>query len=68
MLQNGYLSLYIYKKYSVSLRFITVITQFRVTIATYSLLNDVDIIKRIKINRSRWAGHVIWRENAEIIK
>jgi hypothetical protein len=29
---------------------------------------DVDIIKRIKINRLRWAGHVIKRENEEIIK
>jgi hypothetical protein len=26
----------------------------------------VDIIKRIKINRVRWAGHVIRRENEEI--
>jgi hypothetical protein len=29
-------------------------------------LNNADIIKRIKINR--WAGHVIKRENEEIIK
>jgi hypothetical protein len=34
----------------------------------YSLFNDVDIIKRIKINRLRWAGYVIRRENEEIIK
>jgi hypothetical protein len=34
----------------------------------YSLFNGVDIIKRIKINRLRWAGHVIRRENEEIIK
>jgi hypothetical protein len=27
-----------------------------------------DIIKRIKINRLRWAGYVIRRENEEIIK
>jgi hypothetical protein len=33
----------------------------------YSLFHDVDIIKRTKINRLRWAGHVIMREN-EIIK
>jgi hypothetical protein len=33
----------------------------------YSLFNDVDIIKRIKINRLRWAGHVIRRAN-ELIK
>jgi hypothetical protein len=33
----------------------------------YSLFNHVDIIKGIKINRLRWAGHVIRREN-EIIK
>jgi hypothetical protein len=33
----------------------------------YSLFNDVDIIKRIKINSLRWAGHVIRRENEEII-
>jgi hypothetical protein len=31
----------------------------------YRLCNDVDIIK---INRLRWAGHVIRRENEEIIK
>jgi hypothetical protein len=30
--------------------------------------NDVDIIKRIKINSLRWAGHVIRGENEEIIK
>jgi hypothetical protein len=34
----------------------------------YSLFHDVDIIKRIKINRLRWAGHVIRREDEEIIK
>jgi hypothetical protein len=34
----------------------------------YNLFNDVDIIERIKINRLRWAGHVIRRENEEIIK
>jgi hypothetical protein len=34
----------------------------------YSLFNVVDIIKRIKIYRLRWAGHVIRRENGEIIK
>jgi hypothetical protein len=34
----------------------------------YSLFNDVDIIKRIKINRLRWAGHVIRRGNEKIIK
>jgi hypothetical protein len=28
----------------------------------YSLFNEVDIIKRFKINRLRWAGHVIGRE------
>jgi hypothetical protein len=33
----------------------------------YSLFNDVDIIKRIKINRLRWE-YVIRRENEEIIK
>jgi hypothetical protein len=33
----------------------------------HSLFNDV-VIKRIKINRSRWAGHVIRRENEEIVK
>jgi hypothetical protein len=32
----------------------------------HSLFNDADIIKRIKINRLRWAGHVIRRENEEI--
>jgi hypothetical protein len=34
----------------------------------YSLFDDVDIIKRIKINRLRWAEHVIRRGNEEIIK
>jgi hypothetical protein len=34
----------------------------------YSLFNYVDIIKRIKINRLRWAGYVIRGENEEIIK
>jgi hypothetical protein len=36
----------------------------------FSLFNDVDIIKRIKINWLRRAEHVIWlrRENEEIIK
>jgi hypothetical protein len=34
----------------------------------YSLFNDVDIIKRTKINRLRWAGHVVRRENKENIK
>jgi hypothetical protein len=34
----------------------------------YSLFNDVDIIKRIKINRLRWARYVIRRQNEEIIK
>jgi hypothetical protein len=34
----------------------------------YSLFNNVDIIIRIKINRLRWAGHIIRRENDEIIK
>jgi hypothetical protein len=34
----------------------------------FSLFNDVDIIKRIKINRLRWAGHVIRKENEETIK
>jgi hypothetical protein len=34
----------------------------------YSLFNDVDIIKRIKINILRWAGNVIRREIEEIIK
>jgi hypothetical protein len=27
-----------------------------------------DVIKRIKINGLRWTGHVIRRENGEIIK
>jgi hypothetical protein len=31
-------------------------------------LIDIDIIKIIKINRLRWAGHDIRRENEEIIK
>jgi hypothetical protein len=30
---------------------------------SYRLFNDVDIIKRIKINISRWAGHAVWRES-----
>jgi hypothetical protein len=34
----------------------------------YSLFNDVDIIKRIKVNRLKWAGHVVRRENEGIIK
>jgi hypothetical protein len=34
----------------------------------YSLFNDFDIIKRIKINRLGWAGHVTRRENEGIIK
>jgi hypothetical protein len=34
----------------------------------YGLFNDVDIIKRIKINGLRWAGHFIRKENEEIIK
>jgi hypothetical protein len=34
----------------------------------HSLFNNVDIIKRIKINRLRWAGHVKRRENEEIMK
>jgi hypothetical protein len=34
----------------------------------YTLFNDVHIIKRIKINRLRWAGHVTSRENQEITK
>jgi hypothetical protein len=34
----------------------------------YNLFNDVDIIKRIKINIPRWVGRVISRENEEIIK
>jgi hypothetical protein len=34
----------------------------------YSLFNDVDVIKRIILNTLRWAGHVIRRENEEIIK
>jgi hypothetical protein len=34
----------------------------------HSLFNDYDIIKRIKINRLIWAGHVIRRENEDIIK
>jgi hypothetical protein len=34
----------------------------------YSLFNDVDTIKRIKISRLRWAGHVIRLENEEMIK
>jgi hypothetical protein len=40
-----------------------VYTLFGVTIR-----NDVYIIKRLKINRLRWAGHVIRRENEEITK
>jgi hypothetical protein len=29
----------------------------------YGLFNDVDIMKRIKINRLRWEGYIIKREN-----
>jgi hypothetical protein len=39
-----------------------------VTIRNYNLLNDVDTIKIIKINKLRWTGHVIRRESEEIIK
>jgi hypothetical protein len=34
----------------------------------YSLFNDDNVIKIIKINRLSWAGHTIRRENEEIIK
>jgi hypothetical protein len=34
----------------------------------YHSFNDVDVIKIIKINRLRWVGHIIRRENEEIIK
>jgi hypothetical protein len=34
----------------------------------YSLLNKVDIIKRIKTNRLRWAGHVTKREIKKLLK
>jgi hypothetical protein len=34
----------------------------------YSLFNDVDIIKIINISRLRWVGHVVRRENEEIMK
>jgi hypothetical protein len=33
-----------------------------------TLFNNVDVIKSIKINILRWAGHVIKRENEETIK
>jgi hypothetical protein len=40
-----------------------------VTIRNYIVLfNDVDIMKRIKINRLKWAGHVLRREHEEITK
>jgi hypothetical protein len=41
---------------------------FGQSLKLYSLFNDVDIIKRMKINGLIWAGHVVRRENEEIIK
>ena len=34
----------------------------------YEMLKDSDIINFIKINRLRWAGHVAWMDDKEIIK
>jgi hypothetical protein len=34
----------------------------------YNLFNDVDIIKIINVKKLRWAGHVIRRENEDVIK
>jgi hypothetical protein len=34
----------------------------------YRPFNYVDIIKRIKISALRWAGHVMRRDNEELIR
>jgi hypothetical protein len=39
-----------------------------IIIRNYIVYLMVDIIERIIINRLRWAGHIISRENEEIIK
>jgi hypothetical protein len=39
-----------------------------IIIRNYIVLNNVDVIKRMQINRLGWAEHVTRRENEEVIK